>query len=144
MCTQKCGFLPKVWIHRLRRDLHAVSVFRLRTTAALNLFFFGRGAWTDHTFIHPNLTNCLKNLESRPGMCLWLLRVVPECYFLISIHLRKHKCMLKPSALSKIILRPFGNHGYLTRVELCHRPQTSEERNVRYCKCNVSLCYIIT
>lgn len=49
--------------------------------------------------------------------------------------------MLMPSAQSNIILRPFGNHGYLTRVEPCHI-FPHHQMNVRYCKCNVLSCYI--
>lgn len=37
VCEQKRGFLPKVWLHCLERDLHAVSILRLRTAAAFEV-----------------------------------------------------------------------------------------------------------
>lgn len=39
MFTQKRGFLPKVWLLRFRRDLHAVSVFPLKNFGPGMLLF---------------------------------------------------------------------------------------------------------
>ncbi|XP_068451709.1 glucosamine 6-phosphate N-acetyltransferase isoform X1 [Clinocottus analis] len=46
MCTQQCGVLPKVWIHLLTRDLHAVSIFQLRTSS------FKPSFWSTPLFTH--------------------------------------------------------------------------------------------
>lgn len=90
--------------------------------------FFGWGV--NHIFIHTRpsklaMTKCLKNFGRRLSMSLWLWShwVISERSSWFQHIFSKHECMLKPSAQSNIILRPFGNHGYLTRVELwCHLP----------------------
>lgn len=44
MCSQKRGFLPKIWLYSFRRDLHAVPILRLRRSAALTTQrFLGHG-----------------------------------------------------------------------------------------------------
>lgn len=121
MCTQKCGFLPKVWLRRFRWDLYAVSILRLRTTAILNLPF-----WGNRPYLYTQLA--MKNMSLRTGWAVQeecVVVTLMSCFWtliLISAHFSKHECMLKSSAQSNIILRPFGNHGYFTRVERWHLP----------------------
>lgn len=85
--------------------------------------FLGTATTPLYVHWHQNLTStkCLNNWKEQPKDELWLCHswVVPERSAWFQHTWVNINCMWKLSAQSDIFC-PFGNHGYLTRVEPCH------------------------